>query len=84
MRSLDLRSVNGRFDLSADVRAQVSGRVRGNGTSSYDPASGVLTIRINEVRFSILNVTGQVFDELKKQESDKLKVRRPFVYLSLK
>lgn len=84
INSLDMKLNSGSYDLSADVKAQISGRVRSNGSMSYDPAAGKLTIKISEVKFGILSVTGKVFDELKKNESEKMKVSRPYVYYSIK
>lgn len=84
VKSVDLKTNAGKYDLSADVNAQVSGKVKSNGNMVYDPASGKLTLKISEVKFSILNITGKVFEELKKKESDKLKVKEPYVYYSIK
>jgi hypothetical protein len=84
VNSVDLRTNAGKYDLSAEVKAQVSGKVKSNGNMSYDPASGKLTLKISEVKFSILNITGKVFEELKKKESDKLKVKEPYVYYTVK
>lgn len=84
INSLDLKTTNGKYDLSAQVKAQISGRVKSNGDMSYDEASGKITLKIKEVKFGILNITGKVFDELKKNESDKLKVKEPYVYYTLK
>lgn len=84
VKSVDLRTNAGKYDLSADVNAQVSGKVKSNGNMAYDPASGKLTLKISEVKFSILNITGKVFEELKKKESEKLKVKEPYVYYSIK
>jgi hypothetical protein len=84
VNSVDLKTNAGKYDLSADVKAQVSGKVKSNGNMAYDPANGKLTLKISEVKFSILNITGKVFDELKKKESDKLKVKEPYVYYTVK
>ena len=84
VNSLDLRTTAGNYDLSADVKAQISGKVRSKGFMSYEEKSGKLSIKINEVKFGILNITGKVFDELKKQEGEKLKVQRPYVYFTVK
>jgi hypothetical protein len=81
---LDLRISGGKYNLSAEVRAQISGKVTSTGTASYDSAKGVLALRISEVKFGFLNVTDKVFDELKKNESEKLTVKPPFVYYSLR
>ena len=84
VNSVDFTSNNGRFDLSGEVKAQISGKVKSFGTLSYDSASGKLTVKISEVKFGFLNLTSKVFDELKKQESDKLTVKAPYVYLLIK
>lgn len=84
VNSVDLKTNAGKYDLSADVKAQVSGKVKSNGNMAYDPANGKLTLKISEVKFSILNITGKVFEELKKKESDKLKVKEPYVYYTVK
>lgn len=81
---LKLNSRGGSYDLVASVKAQVSGNAKSKGNLSYDPATGVLTVKINEVKFGILSVKGMVFDELKKNENEDMKVSEPFVYLKLK
>ena len=82
--ALDLKTNAGKYDLSAEVKAQVSGKVKSNGNMSYDASAGKLTLKISEVKFGFLNITGKVFDELKKQQSETLKVNEPYVYYSLK
>ncbi len=82
--SLDLKTNAGKYDLSVEVKAQISGKVKSNGNMSYDPASGKLTLKISEVKFGFLNITGKVFDELKKLQSETLKVSEPYVYYSVK
>ncbi len=84
INGLDLRINAGKYNLAADVRAQISGKVTSTGTASYDQAKGVLALRISEVKFGFLNITSRVFDELKKNESEKLKIKEPFVYYSLR
>jgi hypothetical protein len=74
----------GKFYLSAEVKAQVSGKVKSYGSISYEASSGKLAIKISEVKFSVMNVTGKVFDELRKHESEKLKVNEPYVYYQMK
>jgi hypothetical protein len=81
---LKLKSRGGSYDLSADVKAQLSGSAKSKGNLSYDPGTGILTIKINEVKFGILSVKGMVFDELKKNESESMRVKEPYVYLKLK
>lgn len=82
--ALDLKTDAGKYDLSAEVKAQVSGKVKSNGNMSYDAATGKLTLKISEVKFSFLNITGKVFDELKKQQNERLKVNEPYVHFYVK
>lgn len=82
--SLDFKIIDGKYNLQGQVKAQVSGRVKSSGEAKYDANSGVLTLKINEVKFGILSITGKVFDELRKNESDKLKVKQPYLYITLK
>jgi len=84
IKSLDFKINNGKYELGADVKAQMSGRAKSNGNMSYDPVSGIMTIKISEVKFGILSVTGMVFDELKKNENDRMKVKQPNVYYKVK
>jgi hypothetical protein len=84
INSLNLKTNAGKYDLSADVKSSISGTVKSNGNMSYDEKAGKLTLKISEVKFGILNITGKVFDELKKKESEKMKVKEPYVYYTLK
>lgn len=84
VNSLDLKISSGKYSLAADVKADISGKVKSSGLMSYDVASGKLTIKIAEVKFGFLNITGKVFDELKKKESATMTVKQPYVYLKLK
>lgn len=84
VKSIEMQINGGKFGLSADVQADVSGKVKGSGNISYDAASGMMTIKISEVKFSFLNITNKVFEELKKNENEKLRVSKPYVYLKLK
>jgi hypothetical protein len=84
IRSIELKTSGGKYDLAADVKAQISGKVKSMGQMSYDAVSGKLTVKISEVKFGFINITGKVFDELRNQENDKLKVKQPYVYYSIK
>ncbi len=84
IKALDFKVTNGKYDLGADIKAQISGRAKSKGTMSYDPATGIMTINISEVKFGILSVTGMVFDELKKSENERMKVKQPNVFYKLK
>jgi hypothetical protein len=82
--SISLRVTNGKYELSADVKAQVSGKITSKGSVGFDTVSGVLTLKISEVKVAFLNITSKVFDELKKSENEKMKVREPFVYFTIR
>ncbi len=84
IKDLDFKSNAGKYTLSANVDAALSGKAKSNGNLSYDSSTGVLTVKISEVKFGILTVTGQVFSELKKNQTDKLKVKEPYVYITVK
>lgn len=84
INSVTLNATNGKFDLAAEVKAQISGKVKANGNVSYNATTGLLTLQISEIKFGLFSVRGKVFDELKKKESEKLKVREPYVYYSVK
>ena len=82
--SVALKANAGKYELSADVKAQVSGKVTSKGNFSYDSTNGVIAVKISEVKVAFLNITSKVFDELKKNENEKLRVKEPYVYLSIK
>ena len=84
IKNLNFRVAAGKFELSAEVNAQVSGTATGSGTIKYEAAVKKLTIKISEVKFGFLDLTSKVFDELKKQESATLKVSKPYVYITIK
>ena len=84
IKNLSLKVNGGKFDLSADVKAQVSGTAKGTGTLKYEADGKKLTVKISEIKFGFLDVTSQVFDELKKQESSTFKVNKPYLYIMVK
>lgn len=80
---LDLSVSGGQLDLTAQIKAQISGKAKAKGNISYAASEKKITVKLSEVKFGILNVTSQVFDELKKNESPKMKVQKPYIYLFL-
>lgn len=84
VKAIDFKSTGGKFNLGADIKAAISGRIKGTGTLAYDSAKGLLTVKVSEVKLGILNVTGTVFKELKKLDSEKVKVSNPYVYVTIK
>jgi len=83
IENLDLRIASGRYELSAMVKAQISGRLKSHGNVSYESSKKLMAIKISEVKFTFLDITDEVFDELKKNESERMKVKKPFIYLNL-
>ncbi len=84
VKSLKLNVSGGKYNLEGNVQAQVSGKVTSDGSLSYDAAAGILTLKISSVKFSILSVTTKVFDALRKKQSEKFKVKEPYVYITVK
>ena len=84
IKNVDLKVSGGKFQLTADIKAQISGTANANGSMKYEPGLKKITIKISEVKFSFMDVTSQVFDELKKQESQSMKVSKPYIYLTIK
>lgn len=84
VKNVDFKVSGGKFEMSADIKAQISGKVKGSGTVKYEAGIKKVTVKVSGIKFGILDVTSQVFDELKKQESDSLKVSKPYVYITIK
>lgn len=84
VKNVDFKVTGGKFEMAAEIKAQISGKVKGSGTVKYEQAAKKLTVKVSEIKFGILDVTSQVFDELKKQESDSIKVSKPYVYITIK
>ncbi len=84
INSLEMRTTNGKYNLTAEIKSSISGKVKSNGHTSYDPILGKLTIKVSEIKFGILNITSKVFEELKKKETQRLKIKEPFIYYTIK
>jgi hypothetical protein len=84
VNSVELRIKDGKFELTGEVKAQLSGKVTASGTINYESVSGKMTLNLSEVKFGIINITSKVFEEIKKNENDHLQVKRPFVYYMIK
>ena len=84
VKNVEFKVTGGKFEMAAEIKAQISGKVKGSGTAKYEAAARKLTVKVSEIKFGILDVTSQVFDELKKQESDSIKVSKPYVYITIK
>ena len=84
LKNVSLKVNGGKFDLSADIQAQISGTAKSTGSIKYEAAIKKITVKVTEVKFGFLDVTSKVFDELKKQESSTLQVSKPYLYLTIK
>lgn len=84
VKNVDFKVNGGKFEMGAEIKAQISGKMKGNGTVKYEAVARKLTVKVSEIKFGILDVTSQVFDELKKQESDSIKVSKPYVYITIR
>jgi hypothetical protein len=84
IKNVDLKINSGKFQLSADVKAQISGTVSASGTAKYDTPTKKITIKVSEIKFGFIDLTTKVFDELKKQENETLKINKPYIYITVK
>ncbi len=84
IKDFDVNMTNSSFDFVGELKALIIGKIKGKGSVGYSSHDNRLTINLNEVKFGFLNITSQVFDELKKQENDEMKVERPYIYVTIK
>jgi hypothetical protein len=63
------------------VRVGGIGKITGNGTTSHEPQVSTVKIKVDKVKLGILDITGRFFDEIKDQESENLKVSRPYIWV---
>jgi len=84
LKNVDLKINSGKFQLGADIKAQISGTASANGTVKYETTEKKIIVKVSEVKFGFLDLTSKVFEELKKQESDSLKINRPYITILMK
>jgi hypothetical protein len=72
---------NNSFTGSIRVELDIKATVKLEGTTHYDLSDKTIRVKIDRARVGILNITGMLFDELKKMESDKITVQRPYVII---
>lgn len=68
--------------LNFTVKIDGIGKLVGVGSATHAPGSSSLKIKINSVKYGILGVTGQFFDQLEKNESDTFQVNRPYITIN--
>jgi len=59
------------------VRVGGIGKITGNGTTTHEPQVSTVKIKVDKVKFGILDITGRFFSELQGLESENIKVSRP-------
>lgn len=84
VRSLNLSIDKKSFSLSANAKFGVNGTLRGKGTIDVDYLNKKAVIRVNEVKFGFLNITGKFFSEIEKLDVEGMEVRKPYIYFNLK
>lgn len=71
-----------RGKLTFEVKVGGVGRITGNGSVTHDEARREIAIKIDRVRFGILDITGRFFSMISDMESESVKVARPFIYVT--
>ncbi len=84
IKNVDFKVNGGKFQFAVDVKAQISGTVTGSGSVKYEVPLKKVTVKVSEIKFGFLDLTSQVFDQLKKQETASMKVSKPYIYLTIK
>lgn len=83
-KNLELVLKNGNFNLELKATMSVTVTIKGDGHIEYLPSGGDfdLRVRIDKLKASFLNIKDDLFKELKKNESDTLKVQAPYIYIA--
>lgn len=72
------------FKINAKVDIGMSAKVKIEGKSKFEEDKKRVSIRIDKAKASFLNIKKQIFNELRKSQSDTLKVEEPYIYLLVK
>lgn len=83
VRSLNLNFAKKNFNLTANAKFGVNGTLRAKGSADVDYQNKKAVIRVTEVKFGILNITGKFFTEIEKLDLKGVEVRRPYIYITL-
>ncbi len=84
VKSLNLNVKNKAFTMSLSTKIGVNGTIRARGTTDVDYQNKKAVIKVDEVKFGILNITSKFFAEIEKMKSESVEVRRPYIYLTYK
>lgn len=83
--STDLRDAKvsiQRGKLAFEVKVAGIGKINGNGSVTHDDARRLITIKIDKVKYGILDITGRFFSMVADLESDSVKVSRPNIFVT--
>ncbi|MFA5584511.1 MAG: hypothetical protein WDA09_09885 [Bacteriovoracaceae bacterium] len=83
IRSLNLTFDKKNFNLTANAKFGINGTLRAKGNADVDYQNKKAVIRVTEVKFGILNITGKFFSEIEKKNIKGMEVRRPYIYFTL-
>ncbi|OUR98741.1 hypothetical protein A9Q84_04830 [Halobacteriovorax marinus] len=75
---------NHKFSFVGKIQMGMSAKVKISGHSEYQKENNRIAIRIDKAKASFINIKNKIFEELKKSESDTMKVKKPYIYLLLK
>lgn len=84
VKSLNLAVKNKAFNLSLSTKIGVNGTIKARGTTDVDYQNKKAVIKVDEVKFGILNITSKFFAEIEKMKNESVEVRRPYIYLTYK
>ena len=84
VKSLNLTVKNKAFNLSLSTKIGVNGTIKARGTSDVDYKNKKAVLKIDEVKFGILNITSKFFAEIEKLKNESVEVRRPYIYITYK
>lgn len=79
---VDVAIIKGKTNF--EVKIGGIGKIKGNGTTTHLPDEGTIRIKVDSVKLGILSITGQFFSQLEANESETLRVERPYIYVVYK
>jgi hypothetical protein len=79
-----LKVENNNFTLNGNLIDPVVGSAKIKGVSKFDAATSVLTVEVKSAKLDVFNIRSRIFKELGKIKSETIKVKEPFIYITLK
>lgn len=80
VKAASLSITRGKLNFTVNLKG--IGKIKGDGSASHDAATQTIKIKINQVKLSIISVTGQFFGQLENIQSDMIRVERPYIYIT--